>query len=124
MKSEALTAKQVEHMKPHPTKRMEIPAGPPSGLYLVLHPSGRKSWALRYRWHGRPTKLTLSEPYPSLSLAAARAEAEAALAILERGGDPMAAKAEEEALEPNSAAEVANEWLERKVRSTRSGAEV
>ena len=96
MGREGLTARQVQYIKPHPAKRLEIPAGPPSGLYLVVHSSGKKSWALRYRWHGRPSKLTFSKPYPDLTLAAARAEAEAALASIKSGVDPAAEKAAEE----------------------------
>lgn len=124
MARECLSAKQVQHMKPNLGKRFEVPAGPPSGLYVVVHPTGRKSWALRYRWHGRPTKLTFKKSFPELGLAAARAEAEAALTSLERGIDPSAVKAEEEAREPNSVRQVAAEWLERKVRATRTAAQV
>ena len=116
MKNEGLTSKQVQYMQPDPAKRLEIPAGPPSGLYLVIHQTGKKSWALRYRWHGRPNKLTFTKKYPDLSLAAARAEAVAALANLERGIDPAAAKAAEEKLEPNSVSQVGSEWLERYVK--------
>jgi hypothetical protein len=74
MKKEAITAKQVQVVKPA-DKRFEVPAGPPVGLYLVVHPSGKKSWALRYRWHGMTRKLTFPESYPELGLAAARGEA-------------------------------------------------
>ncbi|MCZ6753479.1 MAG: Arm DNA-binding domain-containing protein, partial [Acidobacteria bacterium] len=123
MRKENLTARQVQYMKPDPTKRMEIPAGP--SLYLVVHPSGRKAWAIRYRWKGRPTKLTLSKPYPQLTLAAARAEAEAVLAELRQGINPAVAKAEEEQREPNSARQVAEEWLSRYVKPrTRTWPEV
>ena len=34
-----LTAKQVQFIKPA-DRRMEFPAGPPSGFYLVVNPSG------------------------------------------------------------------------------------
>ena len=74
MRKEALTAKQVEHIKPG-NKRVEVPAGPPTGLYLVLQATGAKSWALRYRWHGLTRKLTLGS-YPEVKLATARAEAQ------------------------------------------------
>ena len=52
MGKEGLTAKQVQHMKPNPDRPIEVPAGPPEGLYLVLHRSGRKGWCFRYRWRG------------------------------------------------------------------------
>jgi len=123
MKKEGLTAKQVQHMKPD-SKRVEVPAGPPTGLYLIVNPSGKKSWALRYRWRGRPKKLTFAGSYPDLSLALARAEAQAALADLQRDIDPAAVKVEEER-EPDSARAVANEWLDRYVKpNTRTWPEV
>jgi hypothetical protein len=41
-------------------KRREIADAKASGLYLVIQPSGQKSWALRFRRpNGRPAKLTL-----------------------------------------------------------------
>lgn len=103
-------------MKANPLRRVEVPAGSPRGLYLVIHPTGKKSWAFRYRWGGRPTKLTFKHGYPEMSLAAARAEAEAALQDIRRGIDPVASKIEEERREPNSAEEVAKEWLARDVK--------
>ena len=125
MRKENLTAKQVQHMKPDPAKRMEVPAGPPAGLYLVVHPSGKKSWAFRYRWKGRPTKLTFGKSYPQLTLAAARAEAEAVWAELRQEINPAVTKAEEEQREPNSARQVAEEWLDRYVKPrTRTWPEV
>jgi integrase len=44
--------------------RIEIPDGAAHGLYLVVQPSGRKSWALRFRRpDGRPAKLVLGSVY-------------------------------------------------------------
>ena len=48
-----------------PEKRREIPDGKITGLYLVVQPTGAKSWALRYRIAGKPTKLTIG-PYPAV----------------------------------------------------------
>src|SRR5262249_17435501 len=118
LKKQALTDKQVKHMKPT-AKRMEVKAGPPTGLYLVVQPTGAKSWALRYRWHGRPRKLPLSKPYPELGLAAAHAEAEAALARLRDGIDPSIDQAQElaiEALKQESVGKVAEEFLKRALK--------
>ena len=40
--------------------RREIRDGGAQGLFLIVQPSGAKSWALRYRRpNGRPAKLTL-----------------------------------------------------------------
>src|SRR5688572_17413593 len=103
MEKENLTAKQVEHMQPA-EKRMEVPAGPPAGLYLVLQPkTGRKSWMFRYRFLGRTRGMTLSKPYPDLKLAPARAEAWAAIELLKEGKDPAVIQAvEQRESEPNS----------------------
>ena len=63
---------------PLPDRRKEVPDGRISGLYLVVQPSGQKSWALRYRANGRPKKLTIG-PYPALDLATARKKAQEAI---------------------------------------------
>jgi hypothetical protein len=53
-----LTAKKIENIKPR-ASRQEVPDGGCRGLYLVVQPSGRKSWAVRYRFNDKPRKLTL-----------------------------------------------------------------
>ena len=60
-------------------------------MYLVLQPSGAKSWALRYRANGIPRKLTIG-PYPAVGLATARRRAQEALGDVAGGKDPAAAK--------------------------------
>lgn len=87
----ALTTKAVESAKPDPARRLEIPDPALSGLYLVVQPSGAKSWALRYRFAGKPKKLTLGR-WPILGVAAARAAASEAIEEVEHGNDPGAAK--------------------------------
>jgi integrase len=53
-----LTQIAVKNYRPKKVRR-EIPDSTP-GLYLVVQPSGRKSWALRFRRpDGRPCKMTL-----------------------------------------------------------------
>src|ERR1700733_1984254 len=74
-----------------PTARREVPDGKITGLYLVLQPSGAKSWALRYRAAGKPAKLTLG-PYPALDLANARRRAQEALGEVAGGKNPAAEK--------------------------------
>ena len=54
-----LSAKAVGSLKPDPSKRLEIGDAAVPGLYLIINPSGARSWALRYRFHGKPRKLTL-----------------------------------------------------------------
>ena len=124
MKKQSLTAKQVTHMQPDPDKRLEVPAGPPAGLYLVVHPTGKKAWIFRYRFRGRTRGLTFEDSYPDMTLAQARAEAHSALKDLENGIDPAEKKTEEKS-EPNSAKEVATEWIDRYVKpNTRTWPEV
>jgi integrase len=74
-----------------PDKRREIADGKITGLYLVVQPSGARSWALRYRVAGRPTKLTIG-PYPAVDLTTARRKAQEAIGEIAGGGHPAAAK--------------------------------
>jgi integrase len=87
----ALTTKAVENLKPDPGKRIEVPDPALAGLYLIVQPSAAKSWALRYRFDGKPAKLTLGR-WPSLGVAEARAAATASLEILDHGRNPAGEK--------------------------------
>ena len=82
-----LNATMVENQKADPSKRVEVPDGAIVGLYLVVQPSGAKSWAVRYRTAGKCRKVTLG-PYPRLSLKDARLSARETLQISSEGGDP------------------------------------
>ncbi len=113
-----LTARSVELARADPAKRREIPDGALPGLYLVVQPSGSKSWATRYRFAGASKKLTLG-PYPLLSLADARAAARAALQAVGRGQDPARDKA---AKDPGGVARqtfgaIAAEYIQRHARA-------
>lgn len=85
-----LTAHSVEKLKPSSVRR-EIPDARLTGLYLIIQPSGAKSWALRYRYAGKPRKLTLGR-YPTIDLAKARKRASDNLEALEDGRDPADAE--------------------------------
>ena len=52
-----LTDAAAHKKKADPNKRIELHDG--NGLYLVVQPSGSKSWAYRYRIEGQSRKLTL-----------------------------------------------------------------
>jgi integrase len=71
------------------TVRQEIPDGGQRGLYLIIQPNGSKSWAIRYRHHGVPRKMTLQA---GLSLAAARKLAAEAMFQVAQGIDPARAR--------------------------------
>jgi integrase len=81
-----LTKIAIDNLKPRPS-RYEVPDG--NGLYVVVQPSGRKSWALRFRIGGKPRKLTFDR---GLSLAEARAAAAKAMVEVEKDNDPTIAK--------------------------------
>lgn len=87
----ALTTKAVENLKADPVKRVEVPDPALAGLYLIIQPSGVKSWALRYRFAGKPAKLTLGR-WPSMGVAEARAAATGAMDLVERGRNPAGEK--------------------------------
>jgi integrase len=85
-----LTIKSVESAAPSEGRR-EIPDGYMRGLYLVVQPTGAKSWAVRYRHGGRPRKYTIGN-YPVFDLKAAREAAGNVLRVAAEGRDPASAK--------------------------------
>lgn len=105
--SKTLTAKFIANAKPA-EKRLEIPDAACPGLYLIVNPTGAKSWAVRYRFAGKPKKLTLgpviTERAISLpagikpqigeahTLAEARARANIAVSLVQEGEDPSQAR--------------------------------
>lgn len=88
--SKALTAQSVEKLPPQ-ASRQEIPDGLLPGLYLVIQPTGKKSWAVRYRTGGKPAKYTIGK-YPATDLGKAREAAREALRLVASGGDPAVEK--------------------------------
>lgn len=70
MPAAELTDMSVRNWPPA-DKRQEIADTKENGLYLLVQPSGAKSWAVRYRFGGRLAKWTIG-PYPRWSLKAAR----------------------------------------------------
>ena len=53
----------IKNKKPEES-RYEVPDEKISGLYLIVQPSGVKSFALRYRLNGKPAKFTLGRYLP------------------------------------------------------------
>src|SRR4051812_36379720 len=90
--TKALTVKRIESVEAK-AARQEIPDGLLVGLYLVVQPSGAKSFAVRYRYAGQPRKLTLGA-FPAVSLEAARDIGGKALRAAAEGRDPAAEKQE------------------------------
>jgi integrase len=112
----SLTARSVENAKPDPARRLELPDGALPGFYLVVQPSGAKSWAVRYRVDGKPKKFTLG-PYPRLSLGDAREQGRTALRLASEGRDPaalrIAAEREADAITRLRFGAVVAEFIER-----------
>lgn len=117
--SKKLTALAVENAKPG-AKRQYISDGG-SGLFLVLQPTGAKSWACWYRAAGKQHKLTLGR-YPAISLASARAMAAKALDDVDRGKTPASDKraAREQAAEALPLDDAFRQFLDKHTR-TRQG---
>src|SRR5207237_10735846 len=86
-----LTDRVVQQAKAK-NARVEIADAVLPGLYLIVQPTGAKSWAVRYRLGRRTRKLTPPGRYPVLSLAKAREAARTALERTTAGEDPAAAQ--------------------------------
>jgi integrase len=116
----AFTPLAVQNLKPG-TSRREIPDPGQRGLYVVVQPSGRRGFAVRYRFAGKPRKLTLQG---GITLAAARKEAASALYEVEQGRDPGATKTQARQEQRLAAADtfeaVAQEYLRREGSRLRS----
>lgn len=108
-----LTDKAVENATAGASRR-EIPDALLPGLYLVVQPTGSKSWAVRFRFKGMPCKHTLGGS--GLSLAAARAAAGTALRRVAEGEDPREIKRRERAADKLAFDAIAREFLDRHAR--------
>lgn len=83
-----LTTIALEKSKPGDERR-EIPDGRVGGLYSIVQPNGKRSWAVRYRFKGKPRKFTLGS-WPAIDLKTAREGAGAAKDKAKDGIDPGA----------------------------------
>jgi integrase len=109
-----ITAASVQKLKPQ-AKRVEVHDA--NGLYLVIQPSGKKSWAYRYRVNGKSRKLTLGR-WPGLGLAEARKKAAEAAVEVHHGVDPIAEQKRQEASTLNA---VLDDFVRIHVSGLRSG---
>jgi hypothetical protein len=109
--SRVLTVRTVETIKPAST-RQEIPDRYLPGLYLVIQPSGAKSWAVRYRSGGQTRKHTLGS-FPALGLTAARDLAREKLRAVAEGRDPGREKARARTLPPDTVEAAVQLFIER-----------
>jgi integrase len=112
MAAKLLTAASVTRIKPDPSRRLEVPDRQQPGLYLVVQPSGRRSYAIRTRISDRPVKITLGDA-DTLDLAEARQRTANAIKIAKRGDDPRVQRAVERA---NTVEAVVEEYVERRLK--------
>jgi hypothetical protein len=84
--AKALTVRSIDTIRPAKSRR-ELADGIVVGLYLVVQPTGKKSWAVRYRLGGRSCKFTIGA-YPLFGLVEARTAAREALHLVAKGEYP------------------------------------
>jgi len=82
------TDPKIRNLKPGPERYEEWEG---NGLGIRVSPRGLKSWVFLYRFEGKPRRMTLGR-YPEVTLAQAHQRHGAALAQLECGEDPGAAR--------------------------------
>jgi integrase len=120
--NKVLTDIAIRNMKPGVNRR-EVPDAGARGLYVVIQPSGLKSFAVRYRFAGMPRKLTLQA---GITLSAARKATADALYEVEQGRDPSTAKRQAKqvrrAAAENTFRAVAEEYFRREGGRLRTGA--
>ena len=121
-----LTAASVEKWKAT-DKRQEVPDDRTPGLYLIVQPTGRKAWAVRYRAGTKHRRMRLGG-YPALSLSEARRRAREVQAEAEAGGDPAgdrerakAEEAERQASERDKIATLVEGYYRRHLSKLKSG---
>ena len=85
--------KGIEKLTDRQVRNLKTPGRHPDGatLYLVVWPSGSKSWVQRLSIGGRRVDLGLGG-YPTMSLAQARRRAQDNRALARSGGNPLAEK--------------------------------
>ena len=111
-----LTARFIEQVKPEARVR-EIPDGGLPGLYLVVQPSGTRSFTLRYRHICRTRNMTLGR-WPAFSLSDAREAARVALRAVAEGRDPAGEKRHAKSGDSTLCTEVGRLFIERDQRPT------
>jgi integrase len=97
--AKAITGPALSKFKADHARRREIPDGVVTGLYFVIQPTGRKSWAVRYRHFGKPRKMMLGNylagndaKMAGAELVRVRGEAADILERVRQGDDPAAEK--------------------------------
>ena len=92
------------------------------GLYLLVQPTGSRSWLLRYQLNHRRPDMGLG-PYPEVTLAQAREKALDARRLLKAGIDPLSARSQAASLTFKAAAEALIENKQSGWRSAKHAAQ-
>jgi integrase len=112
-----LTDAQIKSAKPQqkPYKLTDS-----RGLFLLVKPTGFKSWRWKFQMHGKEKLLTLGA-YPEVSLADARERRDVLLKQKRSGLDPAVARRQEQAARASAAAHtfkaIAEQWHAMKSRT-------
>jgi integrase len=93
--------------------RIEYPDGLLVGLYLIVQPSGVKSWAVRYRVAGGKSRKHTIGQYPLIPLGKARELGRDALIKAKTGGDPGMDKRADKAQALDTVEAICEEFLKR-----------
>lgn len=122
MSRRTLTAETIGRIKPGPA-RIEVPDAVLPGLYLVIQPTGARSFAVRTRIDGKPVKLGIGK-WPAMELAQARELARTKLGKVQGGIDPRAEKKKLAEVAKHTVSAVAEDWLKRDQAGNRDVAKV
>jgi Arm DNA-binding domain len=121
MAMQALTVRGIEALKPQ-AKRYEIFDALTPSLAIRVGPSGRKSFSLVYRHHGRQRRLGLGR-YPDVSLADVRKAATHHRGRIFSGADPVGEKEAERAQNDNTVQALYELYRSRQEKILRSWSE-
>ena len=89
----ALTARSVAAIKPKLGATVQVAFTEPQGLRLIVYPSGRRAFAVRYTSEGGERKLIMLGDYGALTVDAARKMALDILSRVVHGDDPSEERA-------------------------------
>ena len=96
-------------------QRVEVADSVATGLYLVVHPSGKETWAVRARLRSRVVKVGVGSAL-AIEVGEAREKARDMVRIIARGEDPRRAG--------RSVGDVFEEWMRRDQARNRGAEEV
>jgi len=114
-----MTDKSVRAARPTAT-RQQIADDLIKGLYLIVQPTGKKSWTARYRHGGVQRRVTLGY-YPVIGLAEARKLAGDLLAQARAGADPAASARAKADAPDRTVGAVLDDYGNRKLTQLKAG---